>query len=117
MCMYLLIAPEEVSYSNTKFYFNIIFIYSYLIQHEYPNNEQVGQVELDKFSQVEKFWNVVQKCHPEEMYWKNIDQIVARQVDYRSCSEGQGIAGRLFGKPIIEVEYKAFVLVKKKEKK
>ncbi|CAL6115013.1 Hypothetical_protein [Hexamita inflata] len=88
-----------------------------LIQHEYPNNEQVGQVELDKFSQVEKFWNVVQKCHPEEMYWKNIDQIVARQVDYRSCSEGQGIAGRLFGKPIIEVEYKAFVLVKKKEKK
>ncbi|CAL6085476.1 Conserved_hypothetical protein [Hexamita inflata] len=88
-----------------------------LITHEYPSNEKIEKVEQDKFKKIIKFWNEIQKCGPEEMYWKNIQLVVARQPDYQSCNEAQGIRGRLFAIPINDVNYKVLMPPKRIDKK
>ncbi|CAL5990521.1 Hypothetical_protein [Hexamita inflata] len=86
-----------------------------LITHVYSSNENVDQVELDKFAKVKKFWVDIQRCLLRETYWRNIDIMAARQSDYHTCNEAQGIQGRLFQKSDLEIEYKLLNFVKKKD--
>ncbi|CAL6083747.1 Hypothetical_protein [Hexamita inflata] len=57
----------------------------------------------------------IQRCLPRETYWRNIDIIAAKQSDYHTCNEAQGIQGRLFQKSDTEIEYKLLNFVKKKD--
>ncbi|CAL6043435.1 Conserved_hypothetical protein [Hexamita inflata] len=88
-----------------------------LIQHKYPTDKNIDPAEIAKFEKVKKFWNEIQKCVPKELYWKKIDEIVVRQVNYRPCNEAQGISGRLFQKDIKEVDYSGLKPGGKKDKK